>query len=480
MTTSAIAVSTDQQNTPVRTERVYVGIDLGYREHVVAATPLQAFNPQRQPDGWKRVKTLKFGSDAAGYQRLQRYLERCSADPTDFLVLLEPTGGYYGLSLILYLLGKGYRILQVDNRTVKEYREKVFGLETKTDDVDARLMARMGFLHEMVGEEFSIQPVYLVDGDAAALRVMVRDLEKLTREITRRRNQLQQIAAATFPEFKTFFRGSTASFAARALLARFPTPQALAEAETDQVADVLRSANAYKHAKRATELQELARSSAGALMLSHHQWRQGWIIRQLDGLEAARGELLDQIRQLLATHPYTPIIESLPIKSPIWTATLIAAIGDMRRFNDHRAFKRYLGWTPEVAKSGSSTDKSKLARSGVRIARGALGQMALILLAPSVRNTAFREDYQRMIERHVRPATAVGHLAGKLSTVLYGMLRTMAPYDEAKHRREMGLPPLNDVNRPAEAPLEIEMDLVDQIELQDEQHADGAVPADSA
>jgi hypothetical protein len=326
MTTSVIAVSTDQQNTPVRTERVYVGIDLGYREHVVAATPFQAFNPQRQPDGWKRVKTLKFGSDAAGYQRLQRYLERCSADPADFLMLLEPTGGYYGLSLILYLLGKGYRILQVDNRTVKEYREKVFGLETKTDDVDARLMARMGFLHEMVGEEFSIQPVYLVDGDAAALRVMVRDLEKLTREITRRRNQLQQIAAATFPEFKTFFRGSTASSAARALLARFPTPQALAEAETDQVADVLRSANAYKHAKRAPELQELARSSAGALMLSHHQWRQGWIIRQLDGLEAARGELLDQIRQLLATHPYTPIIESLPIKSPIWTATLIGSI----------------------------------------------------------------------------------------------------------------------------------------------------------
>ena len=44
----------------------------------------------------------------------------------------------------------------------------------------------------------------------------------------------------------------------------------------------------------------------------------------------------------------------------------------------------------------------------------------------------------------------------------------------------MGLPPLNDVNRPAAAPLEIEMDLVDQIELQDEQHADGAVPADPA
>src|SRR5437016_6570658 len=385
MTTSVIAVSTDKQNTPVRTERVYVGIDLGYREHVVAATPLQAFNPQRQPDGWKRVRTLKFGSDAAGYQRLQRYLERCSADPADFLVLLEPTGGSYGLSLILFLLGKGYRVLQVDNRTVKEYREKVFGLEAKTDDVDARLMARMGFLHEMVGEEFSIQPVHLIDGDAAALRVMVRDLEKLTREITRRRNQLQQIAAATFPEFKTFFRDSTASSAARALLAHFPTPQTLAGADTDEVAEVLHAARAYSHAKRAAELQDLARSSAGALMHSHHQWRQGWIIRQLDALEEARAELLNQIRQVLAKHPYARIIDSLPVKSPVWTATLIAAIGDIERFQDHRQFKRYLGWTPEIARSGSSVDKSKLARGGVRIARGALGQMALILLTPNVR-----------------------------------------------------------------------------------------------
>jgi hypothetical protein len=203
-------------------------------------------------------------------------------------------------------------------------------------------------------------------------------------------------------------------------------------------------------------------------MLSHHQWRQGWIIRQLDALEQARAELLDQIRQVLAKHPYARIIESLPIKSPVWTATLIAAIGDIKRFHDHRQFKRYLGWTPEIAKSGGSVDKSKLARGGVRSARGALGQMALILLAPNVRDTPFREDYRRMVARHMRPATATGHLAGKLSTVLYGMLRTMATYDEARHRREMSLPPLQQDNRTMESPLEIEMDIVDDVELPDE------------
>ena len=111
MTTSAIIVNTNTQDPPLRPERIYVGIDLGYREHVAAATPLAAFNPQHRPEGWKRVKTLKFTSDAAGYQRLKRYLDRLSIDSADFLVLLEPTGGYYGLSLILFLLGKGYRVI---------------------------------------------------------------------------------------------------------------------------------------------------------------------------------------------------------------------------------------------------------------------------------------------------------------------------------------------------------------------------------
>ena len=40
----------------------------------------------------------------------------------------------------------------------------------------------------------------------------------------------------------------------------------------------------------------------------------------------------------------------------------------------------------------------------------------------------------------MRPAKAMGHVAGKLSAVLYSMLKTMTPYDEAKHRKELGLP----------------------------------------
>ena len=150
-------VPNPERAAPAPQERIYVGLDIGYREHVAAASPLSVFNVGRNPDGWKRVKPIHFASDAAGFGRFQRYLDRHSPDPRHFLILLEPTGSY-GLTVLLYLLGKGYRVLQVENRAVKDYREKIFGSETKTDDTDARLMARMGFLHELVGEEFSIQP----------------------------------------------------------------------------------------------------------------------------------------------------------------------------------------------------------------------------------------------------------------------------------------------------------------------------------
>jgi transposase len=454
---SASIRSSTQPPHSQRDERIYVGLDVGYREHVAAACPLSSFNVARNPEGWKRVRTLHFASDAAGFGRFQRYLERSSSDPADFLILLEPTGSY-GLTVLLYLLGKGYRVLQIENRAVKDYREKVFGSETKTDDTDARLMARMAFLHELVGEEFSIQPVLVVNPDAAALRSMVNDLAKLQKEITRRRNQLQQIAAATFPELKTFFKGSTAAPAARTLLEQFATPRELAAAPVERIAEVLRSAHAYSHALRAAELRNSAQQSAGAPMLPHHQWRQVWLINQLSVLENARRELVDQVALAVATHPYAPIIESLPVKSSVWTATLVGAIGDVGRFRTASEFKAYLGWYPQVLRSGTSVDETRLAKNGVRPARNVLGQMTVILLSSTIRPNAFREVYRRLTGRGMRPANALGHVAGKLSVVLYGMLRDMAPYDEARHRTQLGLPQREQASTSA---LGVSTDLID-------------------
>jgi len=56
----------------------------------------------------------------------------------------------------------------------------------------------------------------------------------------------------------------------------------------------------------------------------------------------------------------------------------------------------------------------------------------------------------------MKPLKAVGHDAAKLATVLYYMLKTDRPYDEARHRRRMKLPQAQAaVVRPLDVPLEV-------------------------
>jgi len=105
-----------------------------------------------------------------------------------------------------------------------------------------------------------------------------------------------------------------------------------------------------------------------------------------------------------------------------------------------------------------------LAKTGVRPARNALGQMTVIMLSPTIRATPFREVYQRLTGRGMRPASALGHVAGKLSVVLYGMLKNMTSYDEDKHRRQLGL--VEFTNRTSSTPVDVSLEVVDLAESQ--------------
>jgi len=127
-------------------------------------------------------------------------------------------------------------------------------------------------------------------------------------------------------------------------------------------------------------------------------------------------------------------------------------------------FKAYLGWYPQLSRSGSSIDSSELAKRGVRPARNVLGQMTVIMLSSTIRPNPFRDVYKRLTARGMRPAAALGHVAGKLSVVLYGMLKTMTPYDERKHREQLGL--LSAGEQTTSTPAEIALDLIDLVDPQ--------------
>ena len=122
-------------------ERYYLGLDVGYKEHVAVVISLATF--VRGDERWKRARCLHFPSTQAGLDKFQQYLNSFSPKPQAFLGICEPTGGCYGATVHQYLLGRSYPMWLIENALTRHMREKIMGDIPKTDETDARVMARM-------------------------------------------------------------------------------------------------------------------------------------------------------------------------------------------------------------------------------------------------------------------------------------------------------------------------------------------------
>lgn len=419
--------------------RFYIGIDIGYREHVACCVPASTFESKTDKNLWRKAKCLHFPSTSRGFITLNQYLSDQGVTSQRALILLEPTGGHYGAPLIHHLQQAGFLVYQVANSAVTHYRAKLLGGETKTDEMDARLMARMAFLHDKVGEEFTILPVTQRSGSHLFLKSMVDDRRRLRRDLTRCEAQLLQLLAATFPELKTVFTSSPAVASARALLKQYPSPQELGQASEEQVRRVLAGANNKSHLKRAKDIIECARLSKGLPATDQTRWRQSWILQRIDELEESIARIEERIEFEVKGHPYTAILQSFPECGIIATATLIATIVDITRFKGPASFKAYVGYCPRQQQSGSSVDSSSLTRGGNRTARSVLFQMIWMSLPRNHKTNPFKEYYSRLVSRGMPPLKAVGHACGKLAAVMYSCLLSNKPYDPTIHRKTLGL-----------------------------------------
>jgi hypothetical protein len=62
----------------------------------------------------------------------------------------------------------------------------------------------------------------------------------------------------------------------------------------------------------------------------------------------------------------------------------------------------------------------------------------MFLISPKAPATPFRIFYHRLRARGVPGRTAIGHVAGKLISVLFHCLRSGQLYDVQRHARDLG------------------------------------------
>jgi transposase len=417
--------------------RWYAGIDIGYKFHEAACIPFEVFC--RRNDSWKRTKTLKFNSDSEGIHALLEALAEASPNPKEFCVLMEPTGGFYGFVVMKVLQEHGYNVFYVENKGVKDFREKTLGIAEKTDRIDAKVMAYMGWHKELHPE---LKNVRLVNPEApaqAVFKALVADRWSLNKQLTRRKNQLQQIFSVTNPELKSVFTSGTATKSMRRLVTKYPSGQDMAKATEEELRQALVSAGARSvAAKKSGDLKALL-DKTQAISIPHFIRRQNMLIQDMDRIEAIIAELDIDIKELVDSHPWKDILWSFPVMSYTWACTIIGSIGDVDRFSNYKQFKRYVGFSSENKKSGTSVHSTRLSYSGVRETRRVLFQMVMTMLTPNAGDNVFKIYFNALVERKMVKMKAMGHVAGKFAQVLYGCLKKGELYNREIHARGMGM-----------------------------------------
>jgi transposase len=225
-------------------------------------------------------------------------------------------------------------------------------------------------------------------------------------------------------------------------LEHFPTPADLAVAPREDIREVIyRQAKAMRLVEAADRLQTLAARSAGLVEGIEEIVRtQRHVLRELNVLDEELRIADAAIAEALESWPprQRAILDSLPGMSVQRQAVLLSAIGDLGTFRTDRELRKLLGWYPETLESGSSVSKHRLGLSGNRLARRELWLWSMSIVAPRFPANPFKDYYARLRARNLAGHVAIGHVAGKLISVLFYCMRNGEPYDPVRHARDLG------------------------------------------
>ena len=404
---------------------MYLGFDIGKRAHDAALL---------DADG-AIVWQLRFAPTRRGLAQLAARLD--ALDPATVQVGLEATGIYW-LTLHAWLRRWGATEVRVLNPLQTRAFRNANLRGAKTDRIDAVAVARL--LHW--GGQRLTSHTRPDDRQAAA-----REISRLRTEmIELRARQLTKLGTALeplFPEFADAF-ADLGSPSALAVLARWPSPAALAAARLSELTRVLHTASrGHLGAAKARDLRERAATSvgivdpygAGAIAIQT-------LVAHLEQLRTHVAELGARVDALQAEDAAThALLASIPGFGRETIRTWLAELPAMTAFaTQAREQARLLGMPKhgadklvaavgldaQIKQSGRWAGRARMSKRGNRYVRRAV-MLAARGAALSDPQCHAIYDAQRAKGKH--HTVALSHVAHQLLHVAYSVLLHAKPHE---------------------------------------------------
>ena len=357
-------------------------------------------------------------NNAEGFDLLLQVIHRCAGSQNEIKVGLEATG-HYSYNILGFLLDKGLATYIINPLHTNLYRKSLSLRKTKTDRVDARIIATM--LMSDVDLKSYTDTAYHNE----ELKSLTRYRFDKVKERAKLKQSVSRLVTILFPELEELAPTlHTASI--YALLSEFPGAKQVAGTHLTHLKTLLSVASKGRYGwDMATKLRDAARCSIGSVMPAKSLELQHTIrlIRELDteieDIEAAIQTIMEEI--------HSPIM-TIPGIGFRMGAMILAEIGDFSRFDSPDKILAYAGLSPSIHQSGQlslSGAYSHMEKRGSKYLRYALYNATKYVCLWDPTFAAYLAK-KRAEGKHYH--VALSHAAKKLVRLIYAMEKSQRPY----------------------------------------------------
>ena len=343
--------------------QLFVGIDVGSRGNTAYLM---------RPDGEKHSNFTVQNTQGGAKILIDKIVSALTTMGLEQVVIGMEATGIYGDSLVYALrengaLGRFQRKIHVLNpKQVSKFKESYTDLP-KNDDVDAFVIADKLRFGRITKE------VYMDDYRYKALQTLTRARFYAVQDLTREK---QRFANYLFLKCSGLAQDSNivnSSATTIALMERFETVDELAYADLNELTAFVSKSGHGRFVdpqSTAKAVQSAARSSYRLPKTVNDSVNQAMAvcIATMRALEKQIKVLDKQIEQIFAVIPNT--LTSVPGIGKVYSAGIIAEIGDVNRFQSQASVAKYAGLVWKQHESGEFTaQNTRLIKSGNRFLR---------------------------------------------------------------------------------------------------------------
>lgn len=385
---------------------VFVGIDISKN----------FFNVSIVNRRGEEIKRFKFDMDIYHFNKL---LEELNGFNKKSIIVGMESSGVYHMNLYSFLRENSFNVSLINPLIISSFT-KLSLRKSKTDRKDAKEIAKYLL---MVDENIN----YFESNE---IKYLVRERERISKEIGKIKNDIEKIIIVTFPEIIKSYNIFNKTILN--LIKDYPSSNRIRDVSYEEIEEILNKNRRGRKIKISSKrIIELAKSSIGISSEVKERVLSFKISHLLFLMDKER-EIEEIIRKNIdgVMRRNIEIVTSIKGIGEVSAIHLLSEICDINRFNSYKKLIAYSGFDPTIYQSGNFEGKSRISKRGNRHIRRILWIMANSVIRY---NEVFKSYFIKKIDNGVPYKKAVISVCHKLIRVIYSLIKNGSYFDPNLH-----------------------------------------------